>query len=82
MANQISYFLEIYEPNSTDTCLFSATSENPFPKFVKGDVLNTAGYKGQNGNDLNLIVDKVEYIVWEVSIFSIKTLIYTKEMGN
>lgn len=71
---KISYMLEIYEPNSQDTQICNAFSDSPFPRFEKGDLLRATG----KIDDQKLIVDYVTYLVSDISVFTIKTMVFTK----
>ena len=70
--------LEVFVPNSKDTGMFSKTSEVPFPRFDKGDLIRTI----MPSEEL-LVVEEVEYLMWESQQkFNIKTMIFTQRAPN
>lgn len=74
-----SYSLEIYEPKSDDTLLFTVFSDTVYPRFEKGDEIRHL-YSKSSPEDKQLIVERVEYLVWETDEqVSFRTMVFTKE---
>jgi len=77
------YMLEIYEPNSSQSCWVVFKSETPFQTITKGDIINPGFFPDATVQKV-LRVESVEHIVWslETGEPKHKLCVYTKEIDD